>query len=339
MSLNEVWFVLFAMIIGGYLILDGFDFGVGIVHLIAARTDTERRLMISSIGPVWDGNEVWIVLGGGVLFAAFPLVYAALFSGFYVAFILVLLALILRTVAIEFRSKRQGAHWRLLWDVVFSLASVALPFLLGVAFGNILAGVDLDQQGNVHESFIDLLNPYALLIGLTAIAMFAVHGLVFLTMKTEEELEARVRSLIPRAMLVFFILTTISVVATALFQDQISDRFLSDYWPFVFPATAFIAFLTCVRMVRAGQDFLAFVASSATIGLLLASGGAGMYPNLLISSRSESFNLTIDNAASASNTLEVMLVVAVIGMPLVLLYTSGVYYFFRGKTSLGPDSY
>jgi cytochrome d ubiquinol oxidase subunit II len=338
-SLNEVWFGLFVLIIAGYLILDGFDFGVGIVHLIVARTDPERRLVLNSIGPVWDGNEVWIVLGGGVLFAAFPLVYASLFSGFYLAFILVLLVMILRTVAIEFRSKRPDAGWRRAWDGVFALTSLGLALLLGVAFGNILAGVDLNAQGDINESLIDLLNPYALLIGVTGVSMFALHGLVFLTLKTDAELEQRVRALIPKVMLIFFILTNASVIATAVFEDGVSERFLDDIWPLIFPAAALGAFLACFWAIRSGRDFEAFVASAATIGLLLISGAAGMYPNLLISTSGAQNNLTVHNAASASNTLEVMLIVAIIGMPLVLLYTAGVYYFFRGKTELGPDSY
>ena len=180
MSLNEIWFVLFVVIIAGYLILDGFDMGVGILHLPLARTDVERRTFLNSIGPVWDGNEVWLVLGGGVLFAVFPLVYASLFSGFYLAFMLVLLVMILRTVAIEFRSKEDSPRWRSAWDTVFGSASIGLALLLGVAFGNILSGVPLDAEGNITISLIDLLNPFALLVGVTTVAMFALHGAIFL---------------------------------------------------------------------------------------------------------------------------------------------------------------
>lgn len=339
MTLNDVWFALFVLIIAGYLILDGFDIGVGVMHLLVARTDAERRLVLNSIGPVWDGNEVWIILGGGVLFAAFPLVYASLFSGFYVAFMLVLLVLILRTAAIEFRSKRASGRWRGAWDLVFCLSSLLLALLLGGAFGNIVAGVELNEQGDINMSLIDLLTPYSLLIGATAVSMLALHGLIFLAMKTEGELEQRVRGDVPRAILAFFVLTTVSILATAAFEDEVSERYLSDVWPLIFPAAALGSFLVTWRMAAAGRDFPAFVASSATIALLLISGAVGMFPNLLISTIDEKYNLTVDNAASASNTLEVMLVVALIGMPLVLLYTAGVYYFFRGKTELGPDSY
>jgi cytochrome d ubiquinol oxidase subunit II len=339
MSLSDVWFVLFSLIIAGYLILDGFDMGVGILYPIIARTDPERRLVLNSIGPIWDGNEVWIVLGGGVLFAAFPLVYASLFSGFYAAFMLVLLVMILRTVAIEFRSKRGGTGWRTLWDMVFALTSLGLALLLGVAFGNIISGVDLDQDGNINESLLDLLNPYALLIGVTAVVMFAVHGAIFLSMKVDGDVELRVHRYIPRMLAVFVALTTAVVIWTAVSKDQVSERYREDIWPVIFPAAALVACVLAWRMLSAGRHFLAFIASSAMIALLLLSGGAGMFPNLLISTINQDYNLTVDNAAAAANSLKVMLVVAIIGMPLVLLYTAGVYYFFRGKTELEPDSY
>ena len=339
MSLSELWFGLFVLVIAGYLILDGFDFGVGIVHLIVARKDEERRMVLNSIGPVWDGNEVWIVLGGGVLFAAFPPVYASLFSGFYLAFVLVLLVMILRTVAIEFRSKRTSGGWRQVWDLVFSISSLVLALMLGVAFGNIIAGVKLDQNGNIDESLIDLLNPFALLIGVTGVAMFAVHGLLFLAVKTTGELEERVRRYTPVALIIFFVLVNAAVIDNALTQDEIRDRYLDEYWPLVFPAGALISFVACLLLIRAKQDFYAFMASSVTIGLLLISGAVGMWPNLLISSIDGSYNLTLHNSAAADNSLTVMLVAAVIGIPLVLLYTAGVYYFFRGKVELGPDSY
>jgi len=312
---------------------------VGILHPWVAKTDEERRLTLNSIGPIWDGNEVWIVLGGGVLFAAFAPVYASLFSGFYLAFILVLLVMILRTVSIEFRSKRPSQRWRQIWDSVFSISSLGLALLLGVAFGNIIAGVDLDQEGTVDERLIDLLNPYALLVGVTAVSMFALHGAHFLDLKTEGELERRVRRAIPLLMGLFFILTTAAVISTAIWQDEVSDRYLDDIWPLIFPAAALGAFVASWWLYRTGQDFWAFVASAGTIALLIISGAVGMFPNLLISSINESYNLTVDNSASASSTLKVMLVVVLIGMPLILVYTAGIYYFFRGKTALGPDSY
>ncbi len=339
MTLNDIWFVVFVIVIAGYLILDGFDMGVGILHLIVAKNDTERRITLNSIGPVWDGNEVWLILGGGVLFAAFPMAYASLFSGFYLAMMLVLLVMILRTVAIEFRSKRPGVRWRTTWDIVFSLTSLGLALLLGVAFGNVISGVPIDARGNMQVTLIELLTPFALLVGLTTVAMFALHGGIYLTMKTEGDLQARVRRWIPKIMVAFFVLNTLVVIATVAFRQGITQRYLTDIWPVIFPAGALIALIVAWRMLRTGHDFIAFVASGAMIALLLISGAIGMFPNLLISTTNPDFNLTIYNAASADNTLTVMLIIALIGMPIVLLYTTGVYYFFRGKTQLGTDSY
>jgi cytochrome d ubiquinol oxidase subunit II len=339
MTLADVWFVLFILIVSGYLILDGFDMGVGILHLPLARTDMERRTFLNSIGPVWDGNEVWLVLAGGVLFAVFPLVYASLFSGFYLAFMLVLLVMILRTVALEFRSKEASPRWRSTWDAVFGLASAGLALLLGVAFGNVLSGVPLDADGNIQVSLIDLLTPFALLVGVTTVAMLAAHGAIYLVMKTEGELQARLGRVLPRLLATFFVLNTLVVVAMVLFQQQITERYVNDIWPVIFPAAALLALIAAWTLVRRGEMFRAFIASSAMIALLIVSGAIGIYPNLLISTTDPAYNLTVTNAASADNTLMVCLVVALIGMPFVLLYTTGVYYIFRGKATVGPDSY
>jgi cytochrome d ubiquinol oxidase subunit II len=339
MLLNDIWFALFVMIIAGYLILDGFDMGVGILHIFAARTDVERRVLLNSIGPVWDGNEVWLILGGGVLFAAFPLVYASLFSGFYLAMMLVLLVMILRTVAIEVRSKRDNSRWRSMWDFIFWLSSLGLALLLGVAFGNVISGVALDARGNITMSLFDLLTPFALLVGVTTAVMFAMHGAIFLTMKTDGELNARIRRFIPRLTTVFFVLNTLVVIGTIAFRQEITQRYLLELWPIIFPAAALGALIVSWRLRRTGHDFWSFVASGAMIALLLISGAIGLFPNLLISTIDPQFNLTIYNAASADNTLTVMLVIALIGMPLVLLYTTGVYYFFRGKVIVEPKGY
>ncbi len=339
MNLSDIWFLLFIVIVAGYLVLDGFDMGVGILHLPLARSDGERRVFLNSIGPVWDGNEVWLILAGGVLFAAFPLVYASLFSGFYLAMMLVLLVMILRTVAIEFRSKRPSGRWRAGWDTVFALSSGGLALLLGVAFGNVLKGVTLGPDGNIRMSLIDLLGPIPLLVGVTTVAMFAMHGSIFLSMKTEGVLEARVKSWMPRLMVVFFVLNTLLVAALAVFHPSITDRYAQDPWLVVFPAAALAAILAAWYLLRAGRAFWAFVASAAMIALLLVSAAVGIFPNLLVSTVSDANNLTIYNAASADNTLTVMLVIALIGMPFVLLYTAGVYYFFRGKTVVEPTGY
>lgn len=339
MWLNVTWFVLYVVIIAGYVILDGFDLGVGMLSPVLARSDTDHRLLLNSIGPVWDGNEVWLVLGGGALFAAFPLVYASLFSGFYLAMMLVLAVLILRTVAIEFRSKRESTRWRSTWDWCFFGSSLGITLLLGVALGNVVQGVPIDAQGDMAVDLIGLLNPYAVVVGVAGVAMLCLHGAIFLTQKLEGDLLRRVAALVPKLMAAFFALTTIVIVWTLLLDDRIVDNYEDRKWIAVFPILAFVAAIVAWRLIRRGSYLGAFVASAKTIALLLASVAAGLYPVMLPSSTDASYDLTVHNAASAEETLMVMFVIAIIGMPFVLLYTAGVYYFFRGKVRLDHESY
>jgi cytochrome d ubiquinol oxidase subunit II len=339
MWLNVTWFVLYVVIIAGYVILDGFDLGVGMLSPVVARSDTDHRLLLNSIGPVWDGNEVWLVLGGGALFAAFPLVYASLFSGFYLAMMLVLLVLILRTVAIEFRSKRESPRWRAAWDWCFFGSSLGITLLLGVALGNVIQGVPIDAQGDMAVDLVGLLNPYALVVGLAGVAMLCLHGAIFLTQKLEGELLERVEQLVPRLMLLFFAFTTVVIVWTLLLEQRIVDTYGERKWIALFPVLAFLATLLAWRLIAAARYLSAFLASAATIALLLASIAAGLYPVMLPSSTDAAYDLTVHNAASAEETLMVMFVIAIIGMPFVLLYTAGVYYFFRGRVHLDHESY
>jgi len=339
MWLNVVWFGLFVIIIAGYLIMDGFDLGVGILHPFLAKSDEDRRVFLNSIGPVWDGNEVWLVLGGGALFAAFPVVYASLFSGLYIAMMLVLLVLILRTVAIEFRSKRPSSRWRGFWDWVFFGASLGIALLLGVAFGNILDGLPIAADGYIRATLFDLLTPYALLVGVTTVFMLATHGAIYLSMKASGALLDRVKRWVPRLMVIFFILNTLLVGMTVLLHEAVSDRYWQQPWLAILPAAALASVIVAWLMVRREQYFVAFLFSSAMIAGLLISAAVGLFPNLLVSTLNSSYNLTIFNAASQANTLTVMLVMALIGMPFVLLYTAGVYYIFRGRVQIGPNSY
>jgi cytochrome d ubiquinol oxidase subunit II len=339
MWLNALWFALFVVILAGYLILDGFDLGVGMLHPITARGDTERRLVLNSIGPIWDGNEVWLVVAGGVLFAAFPIVYASLFSGFYWAMMLVLLGLILRTVAIEFRSKRAEAAWRGTWDTVFFVSSLALALLLGVAFGNVISGVPLSASGDISANLISLLHPFAIWMGVTTVVMLALHGALYLNLKTEGDLQARVRGWIVRLLAAFTVAGATTVVWILVAGYGIGQTYRHAPWLVVLPVGALVAFGLVMRMASRGRETAAFFSSAAMVALLLATLAAGLYPNLLTSTTDPRYSLTITNAASASGTLTVMLVVAVIGMPFVLLYTVGVQYIFRGKVRLKSDSY
>jgi cytochrome bd ubiquinol oxidase subunit II len=339
MWLNVAWYILFLIIISGYLILDGFDLGVGILHLFVAKKDEERRILLNSIGPVWDGNEVWLVLGGGALFAAFPLVYASLFSGFYFAMMLVLLVLILRTVAIEFRSKRPNPRWRSAWDIVFFISSAGIALLLGVAFGNVISGIPIDAQGNITATLISLLTPFALLVGITTVFMLATQGAIYLCMKTDGELLERIKRTITRLILIFFILNTLVVAATVFLHSHIAASYFAKPWLIIFPALGLLSVIVAWLMLQKGRYLQAFLASSVMILSLILAAAAGLYPNLLVSTTNPAYNLTVFNAASAPNTLQVMLIIALIGMPFVLLYTAGVYYIFRGKVKLHQGSY
>ncbi|MEZ4517950.1 MAG: cytochrome d ubiquinol oxidase subunit II [Chloroflexota bacterium] len=326
-------------IISGYMILDGFDLGVGILHPFIAKTDEERRIDLNSIGPIWDGNEVWLILGGGALFAAFPFsVCLALFSGAYTAMMLVLLAFILRTVAIEFRSKREA----------YLADSVGLGVLHRLVphrpaawrrLRQCHAGLPIDENGNMWATLFDMLTPFTLLLGVTTVFMVATHGAMFLIMKTEGEQQDRLRRLAPILMIIFFVLNTIIVLMIAFTHEDILSNYLTRIWPIIFPAGALAAVLVSYYFLRQEKYFPAFIASGAMIALLIFAAAAGMYPNLLFSTIDPAYNLTIFNSASAPNTLVVMLVIALIGMPFVLLYTAGVYYFFRGKVQLDPTSY
>lgn len=339
MWLQQVWFVLYVAIVGGYVVLDGFDLGVGILHPFLARTDHERRVLLNSIGPVWDGNEVWLVLAGGALFAAFPLVYASLLSGFYLAIMGVLLVLILRAVAIEFRSKRDSNGWRTAWDWFFFVSSLGIAVLLGVALGNVIQGVPLDGDGDIHAAVSDLLSPYAVALGLTAAVMFALHGASFLCLKVTDELLERVERLVPRLMVAFFVVMTAMVAWTLTLDDAIAENFRDRPWTVVFPLLALVSTLVGWRLLLRRSHLAAFVCSALTIALLMASVAAALYPVMLPSSIDSANDLTIHNASSAENTLRVMFVIAVIGIPFVLLYTAGVYYFFRGRVQLDDSSY
>jgi len=329
--LNSIWFLLVGILLTGYAILDGFDFGVGILHLFVKK-DEDRRILLNSIGPVWDGNEVWLVTGGGALFAAFPDAYATVFSGFYNAFMLLLVALIFRAVAIEFL-------WRQSWDIAFSLGSFLAALLIGVAMGNITRGIHLDAQGDYIGNFLDLLNPYSLLLGITVVALFAMHGSIFLVLKTEGELQSTIKGWVPRLIALFLILFLAFNVATIFECPDLVATMIKRPYGFAVLALDIAAAISIGIMVKRGYEFGAFLMSALTMVLLMAVLGISYFPNIVMSMPEPANSLTIVNSSSSHKTLGYMFIIACIGVPIVLAYTVSIYWIFRGKTRLGHVGY
>lgn len=337
-DLYGIWYLLVGVLFTGYAILDGFDLGVGALHLFT-KSDHDRRLMLNAIGPVWDGNEVWLITGGGALFAAFPDVYATVFSGFYLAFILLLVTLIFRAVAIEFRSKQPMLWWRRFWDIGFSAGSVLSALLIGVALGNIARGIPLDAYGEYTGSFWTLLNPYAVLVGLTAVALFAAHGAIYIIMKSEGELRDTMRRYARRGITLFSVLYLVTTIVTILTLPHMTANMLDHPWLFVVPVVNVLAVVNVFRQLNRKRDSGAFVSSAVSMAALMAVFGIGMFPNLVLSRPDVANSLTAFNAASSPKTLTIMLVIAAIGMPLVIAYTTVIYRVFRGKVRLDSHSY
>jgi cytochrome bd ubiquinol oxidase subunit II len=338
LDINTVWFFLLGVLLTGYAVLDGFDLGVGALHL-TAKTDEDRRKVINSIGPVWDGNEVWLVTGGGALFAAFPEAYATAFSGFYLALFLLLMGLICRAMALEFRGKQPMKWWRSLWDKVFSIASIISALLMGVALGNIVLGIPLNANHDSTGTFFSLLRPYPLVVGITVLMLFIVHGALFLLVKNEGELYARLRALAPKLILVFYVLLIAATAFTFMAVPHLLDNLKAVPVLFAIPVLAFLAAAYILVAHKKMQDVRALLSSAATIALLFFTLGLGLYPNLIISTPEAANGLTIYNAASSEKTLYIMLLIAGIGMPLVIGYTTFVYRAFRGKVKLDEHSY
>ena len=338
LDLNTTWFILIGVLFAGYAILDGFDLGVGALHLFT-KTDEERRIMLNSIGPVWDGNEVWLVTGGGALFAAFPIVYASVFSGFYLAFMLLLAALIFRAVAIEFRGKQPMRWWRQMWDVGFSLGSVSSSFLIGVAMGNIAWGLPLDERGEYAGGFLAMLHPYPLWLGVTTVALFMMHGAIYAVMKTEGDLQDKLRGWVNHCIIFFIICYAITTMATLLYLPHMAARLRAQPILFSVAVLNMLAIANIPREIHHRRDFRAFLSSCAAMLALMALFGLEMYPNLVYSNPIPEHSLTAFNASSSQKTLAIMLTIAIIGVPIVLAYTVSIYWIFRGKVKLDKTSY
>jgi cytochrome d ubiquinol oxidase subunit II len=335
---NLAWYLLVGALFTGYAILDGFDLGVGALHLLA-REDEHRRVFLNAIGPFWDGNQVWLVTGGGALFAAFPHVYATAFSGFYVAFILLLFTLIFRGVSIHVRSLRDWPRWRSFWDWAFSVSSVLASFLMGVALGNVAWGVPLEADFRYQGDLLQQLHPYTVLTGLMTVTLFAMHGAIYLVMKTEGELQQRVQGWVRPTIIAFIIAFVMVTMATLLYLPHMAAPFRQQPLLFAVPALAVLAIANIPREMHRGREFQAFLSSSASMLLLLSLFGIGMFPELIHARPDPELSMTAYNAASSERTLRTMLILAGIGMPLVVGYTVHIYRVFQGKVKLDSMSY
>ncbi len=338
-SLTLIWYVLLGVLLCGYVILDGFDLGVGILHPFLAKSDTERRLVMNSIGPLWDGNEVWLVTFGGAMFAAFPIAYATIFSSFYEAFHFLLMCLIGRAVSLEFRSKVASARWRRIWDGLFFLSSFFAAFLLGVAGGNLMMGVSLGAHYRYEGNLFEQLHWYPLLVGVLTVSLFAMHGAIYLYLKTEHEFQQRIRRSILPLFLVFVGLYVLVTILT-LWQFPHARENLNQYpWLWVVPVLNVFAVFNIPRAMHLERPGYAFFTSSMIILALGTLFTVGIFPNLMLSSIDPELSVTLWNGRSSRATLEIMLIIAVIGMPCVLSYTAIIYWVFRGKTKLESNSY
>ena len=334
--INEIWFVVLAGMLTGYAVLDGFDLGVGILHLFLARNEEEREAAIDAIGPVWNGNEVWLLAAGGSMVVAFPHLYASAFSGFYLALMVVLWLFVLRGLGIEFRHQVDNPLWRQAWDVAFSLASVLLAVLFGVALGNVLRGLPLDPFGEFQGSFALLLNPFSILGGVLAVAMLGMHGAAYLEMKTEGNLQARARRTVGRLWWAAIVLLAAMVAGSFPVRPDFGANFLRFPILFVVPLFGVICLVALRVFWTARREHLAFLASAGTIIGVLGSAAAGLFPRLLpVEAGGTGMTLDIYNAAAPRESLRIALGVYLVGMGIVIIYLTKIYRIWRGKVGKG----
>ena len=328
MDLNTVWFMLVTILFIGFFFLEGFDYGVGILMPFLGKDDTDRRVIINTIGPHWDGNEVWLITAAGAIFAAFPNWYATLFSGFYLALFLMLLALIVRAVAFEFRSKDRHPAWRKSWDWMIFVGSLVPALLWGVAIANLIRGVPIDANMNYVGNFGDLLSPYALLGGLATVSIFMLHGAVFLTLKTEKEILERARTAANRLWLPAVVFVFAFVIAGYFATDMFTRLGVN---PGLIPLGAGVALLAAGWFLRNRRHGWAFVLTGLTIALSTLTVFIGLYPRVMVSSLNPAWSLTVYNASASPYALRVLTIVALIFIPLVLLYQGWSYWVFRQR--------
>lgn len=333
-----LWFLVVGGLFSGYAILDGFDLGAGAWHLFF-KEEESRRIALNAVGPVWDGNEVWLVIGGGALFAGFPVLYATLFSAMYIPFMLFLAFLIFRAVSIEFRGKENMKWWKQLWDISYCVSSAFLAFLLGVVLGNVLQGFAIGNNLEFEGSWLVFINPYAVLVGITSLALFMMHGAIYLSMKTEGKLFTKVTGMLRNAFLFFIISFVIVTLYTLIYIPHLSDDFKNTPELFIVPLLAFLSIANIPRLASKKKYLMAFVFSALTVSFLMILVAIELYPVLILSTLDEANSITIYNAASSEKALGIMLTITAIGGPLVLAYTIFVYRVFWGKVKLDETSY
>lgn len=332
------WFLIVGAVFSGYAVLDGFDFGAGAWHLFFKK-EKSRRIALNAIGPVWDGNEVWLVIGGGALFAGFPVVYATILSAMYIPFMLFLMFIILRAISIEFRSKEKMLWWRKMWDITYSVSSIMLALMLGIVLGNVLQGFPLQANEELSVPLLHVLNPFSLLVGATTLALFMMHGAIYLTMKTEGRLFAKLTILLKRAIIAFVVLFSISTVYTLIYIPHLSDKFKEFPALFIVPLVAILSIANIPRLTTKRKYFQAFMFSALAICLLFIIVAIELYPVILFSTIDPQYHITVYDASSSIKTLKIMLTFAAIGVPLIASYTFFVYRTFRGVVKLDETSY
>ncbi len=337
--LPVIWFLVLCASVVFYTVLDGFDLGVGMLQLFG-KTDKERRIFLNAIGPVWDGNEVWLVIIGGATFAGFPAAYATICSVFYIPIMILLMGIIFRACAIEFRSKVESKTWRQAWDIIFCVSSYVMTFLFGVLLANLVQGVKLGADGEFYGTFWDFFTPYSILIGLTGVFLFIMHGTIYLFMKTEGELHNRLREWIPHSIAYFCIFYFLTTVATLIYMPHMADSIRENPWLLLIAFFALLVIANIPREVFRGNDWYAFLSSCLSIALLLALYAVGTFPNILRSTIDpKTHSMTIYDAAASDTTLTIILIIALIGVPLVIAYGFWIYRIFRGKVTLHEASY
>ena len=326
MDLNTIWFALITVLFVGFFFLEGFDYGVGILLPFLGKNDNERRQIINSIGPFWDGNEVWMLTAGGAIFAAFPHWYATLFSGFYLALFLMLLALIVRAVAFEFRSKDENPQWRGLWDWALFVGSLLPALLWGVAVGNLMRGVEIDASMNYGGGLLPLLNPFSLLVGVVFVSLFTLHGASFLSLKLGAPLMERAQAVAKKLWIPTVLVTVLFVVWTFFATD-----ILSKFGAILAALVAAVALLAVGWFQKKQQDGRAFAMTGLTVIFATIMVFVGLFPRVMISTLGEDLSLTIYNASASDYTLKIMTIVALIFVPIVLIYQGWNFYVFRER--------